>query len=81
MIPCFRNDADKPRNDWWVEKVLHMSFDITISFENLKAKYEKILNVGTMGIKILQIIFLSFKFKLRPSKNMYNIVKEMILNQ
>lgn len=35
MIPCFRNDADKPRNDWWVEKVLHMSFDITISFENL----------------------------------------------
>lgn len=35
VIPRFRNDADKPRNDWWVEKVLHMPFDIIVAFENL----------------------------------------------
>lgn len=35
MVPGFRNDADKSGNYGWAEKVLHLSFGITISFENL----------------------------------------------
>ena len=53
LIPCFRNDAYKPGDDWWVEKVLHMSSDIIISFENLKAKYEKLFNGDIMDMEIL----------------------------
>lgn len=35
LIPRFRDDSDKPGDDGRVEKVLHMSIDITISFKNL----------------------------------------------
>lgn len=56
LIPRFRNDTDKSGNDWRVEKVLHMPFAITISFKNLKAKDEKILNGSIMSIQILQLI-------------------------
>ena len=58
LIPRFRNDADKSGNDRRVEKVLHVSSEITVSFENLKAKCERTLNDGIMSVKkILQIIF------------------------
>lgn len=52
LIPCFRNDADKPGNNRRVEKVLHMSFGVIISFENLKMKYKKIFDDGIVGINI-----------------------------
>ena len=51
LIPRFRNDADKAGNDRRVEKVLHVSSEITVSFENLKAKCERTLNDGLMSVK------------------------------
>lgn len=81
LIPRFRNDTDKPGNDWRVEKVLHMPFDITISFKNLKAKDEKILNGSIMSIRILQLILKLFLFKPKASKNSDNINREMTLSE
>lgn len=78
LIPRFRNDTDKPGNDRRVEKILHMPFDIIISFKNLKAKDEKILNDSIMSTSLtvnFKIIFVQTE-----SIQEHNI-NEMTLNE